>query len=84
MSCNNNHRCDSCENKCKVESQNVELDKWYCSLNMKNKELVVGVKYPESTEVWLSFSREEKVDAIKESGLYRIKVSSDCVLGHDF
>lgn len=84
MACRNNHNCDTCPKPCSSEIKEVEHNKWYTSLPVKDKELVTGVNYPDCTEVWLSWTQDERQAAIAKSGIKRAPRKKTTSLGHDF
>lgn len=84
MACRNNHRCATCSHPCASDVMDKEHNKWFAGLSIANKELVTGLQYPRCTEVWLSWTQDERAGAIAKSGLSRPRGNKQTALGHDF
>lgn len=84
MACINRHRCNTCSYPCKAEDQEEEFAKWWASLTILQKESVCDQPYPSCTRVWNSLKRDERMQRIEKSGLFRVKGNKLPALGHDF
>lgn len=62
----------------------IELNKWYTSLTIADKEVITQKKYPACTQVWNAWSLEERQEARTRSQLLRGKRTKENPMGHDF
>ncbi len=57
----------------------IELNKWYTSLTIADKEAITQKKYPECTKVWNTWTLEERTEAKEQSQLLRGKrINKNC------
>jgi len=62
----------------------IELNKWYTSLTIAEKETITNKNYPECSKVWNEWTLEQRAEAKEKCNLLRrerIKVNP---MGHDF
>ncbi len=62
----------------------IELNKWYTSLTIGDKEAITGKKYPACTNVWNEWTLEQRARVKEESRLKRGQRIKSNPMGHDF
>jgi hypothetical protein len=62
----------------------IELNKWYTSLTIADKEAITNKEYPACTQVWNDWTPEQRAEAKEKSNLLRGKRIKQNPMGHDF
>ena len=62
----------------------IELNEWYTSLPIADKEAITGKKYPACTKVWNEWTLEKRTEEKEKSQLKRGKRIKENPMGHDF
>ncbi|MBR5069660.1 MAG: hypothetical protein IKX59_00480 [Bacteroidales bacterium] len=62
----------------------IELNKWYTSLTIGDKEAITGKKYPACTKVWNEWTLDQRTEVKDKSHLLRAKRIKENPMGHDF
>ncbi len=62
----------------------IELNKWYTSLTIADKEAITMKEYPLCTQVWNEWTLEQRAEAREKSNLIRGKRIKQNPMGHDF
>jgi len=74
-------RCKQSKTK---DMSEIELNKWYTSLTIGDKEAITGKKYPACTKVWNEWTLEQRAEVKDKSRLLRAKRIKENPMGHDF
>jgi hypothetical protein len=67
-----------------VDMSEIELNKWYTSLTIADKEAITGKKYPACSKVWNEWTLEQRTDAKEKSSILRGRRIKENPMGHDF
>ena len=80
-----------------TDMSEIELNKWYTSLTIADKEAITGKKYPTCSEggipredlficskVWNEWTLEQRTEAKDKSSILRGRRIKENPMGHDF